>query len=287
MANFQTQDGTTLHEKLWNAAGSPIGTVVLVHGYGEHIGRYEHVGQALSAGGFHVRGFDLRGHGQSGGARGYCERFVEYLDDLSQVVRRAREGQEALPLFLVGHSFGALISFRFCIERPQGIAGVMLSSPYFALKMHVPKVKLIAGQITSMIYGKMSLPSGLKGTDVSHDPQIIANYDKDPLNNKSATARWFTETSETQAWVLANASRFTLPLLLLAGAADPIADPQRAQEVFERVGSSDKQIALLSGQLHEIFNELEADRKETLQRVVSWLKAHASAESGKLRARGA
>jgi len=287
MGNFSASDGTSLHEKVWNASGAAVGSVVLLHGYGEHIGRYEHVAAALNAGGFHVRGMDLRGHGQSGGVRGYCDHFGQYLDDAQLLIARAREQARELPLFLVGHSFGALIGAKYCIERPDGLAGVMLSSPYFALKLKVPKAKIIAGKIMSKLYGKLALPSGLAGKDVSRDPEIAAAYDRDPLNNKNATARWFTESSDAQDFVLANARRLTLPLLLMAGGADALADPARAEQVFAQVGATDKTLEVLPGQFHEIFNELADDRKKTLQRVVTWLKQHADASSGKLRAQGA
>src|SRR5262245_32596260 len=106
MANFKASDGTNLYEKVWNASGTAIGSVVLVHGFGEHIGRYEHVAAALTAGGFHVRGFDLRGHGQSGGIRNHVNRFTDYLDDLGLVITRARENARDLPVLIVAHSFG-------------------------------------------------------------------------------------------------------------------------------------------------------------------------------------
>jgi alpha-beta hydrolase superfamily lysophospholipase len=288
MATFNANDGTNIHEVVWPAEGTAHASVVLVHGYGEHIGRYSHVAKALTQAGFHVRGTDLRGHGQSGGTRGYCDRFGEYLDDLSQLIGRARENAPELPIFLLGHSFGALIATKFLIDRPTaGVAGLALSSPYFALKLQVPKAKVIAGRIMSKLYGKMALPAGLKGEDVSRDPEIQANYDKDPLCNKKATARWFTEASDAQDFVLANASRLTLPLLLLAGGADPIADPARSEQVFGQVGSSDKTLEVLPGQKHEIFNELAEDRKKTLDRVAAWLTTHAASAAGKLRAQGA
>jgi alpha-beta hydrolase superfamily lysophospholipase len=285
MATFNANDGTHINELVWPAEGTPRGTVVLVHGYGEHIARYEHVARALAQSGFHVRGTDLRGHGQSGGARGYCNRFGEYLDDLSQLIARAREHGPGLPVYLLGHSFGALISTKYLIDRPSAdLAGLVLSSPYFALKLQVPKAKIVAGKIMSKVYGKMGLPSGLKGEDVSRDPEEAAKYDRDPLNNKNATARWFTETSDAQDFVFAHAGQLTTPLLLMAAGADGIADPARAEQVFARVGSSDKTLEVLPGQRHEIFNELKDDRKKTLDRVTGWLSTHATDAAGKLHA---
>src|SRR5690242_18916583 len=167
MANFSASDGTNIYEKVWNATGTPIGSIALVHGFGEHIGRYEHVAAALNAGGFHVRGSDLRGHGQSGGVRNHCNSFDDYSSDLQLLIARAREQSRDLPLFLVAHSFGGLIAARYLIQRPDGITGAVLSSPYFGLKMKVPAIKVVAGKVMSKIWGSFSQPTGLKGQDCS------------------------------------------------------------------------------------------------------------------------
>lgn len=283
MATYQAADLTRIHELTWAPEGDASGSVVLVHGYGEHIGRYDEVGRTLASAGFHVRGTDLRGHGKSGGKRGFCKSFREYLDDLEQLVERAREGAPELPLLIVGHSFGGLIATCFCLERAHvPVDGLALSSPYFGLRLQVPRAKIIAGRVMSTVYPSLALPSGLKGADVTRDPAIAAAYDRDPLNNKNATARWFTETSEAQAFVLANAGRLSLPLLLMAGGADPIADPAVAERMFAQVGSADKTLEILASQKHEIFNELVDDRKRTFTRLTEWLRARANSASGRL-----
>lgn len=285
MANFAAPDGTSIHEVVWPlSAGAAKGTVVLVHGYGEHILRYEHVAKALNAAGFDVRGTDLRGHGQSGGHRGFCLRFSEYLDDLQALIDRARS---SAPLFLLGHSFGGLIVTEYVLSRkPSDIAGVVMSSPFYKLKLEVPKVKVIAARMMSRIYPKLSLPSGLKGEDVSRDPAIVAAYDRDPLNNKNATARWFTETAQVQDTLLERAPQWKLPTLFLVGAADKVADATRAEEVFGRVGATDKTLKMLTGHYHEVFNEPLAERTKTLAELTGWLDARVG-KAEKLRAGGA
>jgi alpha-beta hydrolase superfamily lysophospholipase len=285
MPNFASSDGVSLYEKVWPAS-APKAVAILVHGYGEHIERYAHVAAALNAAGFHARGYDQRGHGQSGGTRGFCMHFSEYLDDLKLVIARATKEWPGLPVFLVAHSFGGLVSCKYLLRDASGITGLVLSSPYFKLKLEVPAIKVMAGKIMSKIIPKLSLPSGLKGADVSRDPDIASLYDRDPLNNKNATARWFTETSSAQEEVAARASEIKLPALVMHGAADKIADPAQTDSIFRKLGSADKQLKMYEGQFHEIFNEPAEDRKKTLNDVTEWLTAHA-AEAGKLRARGA
>src|SRR5581483_3125752 len=184
-------DGTSLHHSIWQA-DAPRAVVALLHGYAEHIARYEHVARALNAAGITVHGCDLRGHGRSAGPRGHIDRFDDYLDDARALVTAARS--EKLPLFVLGHSNGGLIATHHVLRQPEGIAGLVLSSPFFGLKLAVPAVKVMAARVASRVYPRLALPSGLHGADVSRDPTVQADYDRDPLNNKAATARWFTET---------------------------------------------------------------------------------------------
>lgn len=281
MSFFQSRDGTQLHERAWPAQGQPRAVVVIVHGYGEHIGRYDATALALGAAGFTVRGFDLRGHGQSGGTRGFCRRFGEYLEDLDAEIVRARG--ESLPLFLLGHSFGGLIAAHWALAHPSELTGLVLTSPFFGLALAVPGAKVLAGKIASKIYPSLALPTGLKGADVSRDPEIQALYESDPLNNKNATARWFTETAAAQAELEQRAGEIKLPVLLIAGGADPVASTAQARRVFERLGAADKRLNVLDGQRHEVLNELLADRTRTVGEIAEWLQAHARADDGKLR----
>lgn len=286
MSFFQSRDGTQLHEQVWAAQGKPVAAVVIVHGYGEHIARYDETGRALAAAGFSVRGLDLRGHGQSAGVRGFCNRFDEYVDDVDAIVKRARG--EGLPVFILGHSFGALVAPFYVLRHPGDVAGLVLTSPFWKLALAVPPAKVLAGKIASRLYPKLGLPSGLKGAEVTRDPEIAAIYDRDPLNNKNATARWFTETSAAQESLVTRASALTLPVLLLVGEADKIAAASQAPVVFDRIGSKDKTLRMLAGQYHEVLNEPKPTREKTVAEIVEWLRAHAAtaaaSDGGKLRA---
>jgi alpha-beta hydrolase superfamily lysophospholipase len=273
---FPAADGTPLSERRWPARGggaSPRGSVVLVHGYGEHIGRYEHVASAFARAGFTVVGADLRGHGLSGGVRGFCTRFDEYLSDLSTLLARAREAAPG-PQLLVAHSFGALISTKYILDRPDAVAGLVVSSPFYRLALDVPRAKLLAGRIASAVYPKLALPSGLKGVDVTRDPELQRIYDADPLNLKNATARWFTETERVQGEVLARAAEVRLPVLAVIGAADRVAKAAHGESVVRKFSSVDKTIHMLEGQFHEVFNEPKPTRDQTIALVRDWLVAH-------------
>jgi alpha-beta hydrolase superfamily lysophospholipase len=145
-----------------------------------------------------------------------------------------------------------------------------------------------AGKIASAVFPKLALPSGLKGEDVTRDPELAAAYDRDPLNNKNATARWFTEATQAQEDLVARAPQLTTPVLLVVGEADKIAAAAQARVVFERIGAKDKTLRMLAGQYHEVLNEPHPTRDENVAGIVEWLRAHAAAgqgaSGGKLRA---
>jgi alpha-beta hydrolase superfamily lysophospholipase len=165
---------------------------------------------------------------------------------------------------------------------------MVLTSPYWQLAMQQPAAKIWAGKLASFVAPKLALPTGLKGADVCRDPELQKKYDVDPLNNKNATARWFTESSRAQEELVARAAQLTTPTLLLVGEADKVAAAPQARVVFERLGSQDKTLRMLAGQYHEVLNEPKPTRDATVKEIVEWLRAHASGAGtgtgGKLRA---
>ncbi len=274
MSTFASRDGTMLNEMLWPASPARAG-VALVHGYGEHIGRYDQVGRALAARGFSTHGVDLRGHGQSAGVRAHVNRFDDYLDDIAGVIARCQAELGGKPLFLVAHSNGGLAATEYVLKRgSDGLAGLVLSSPYFGLKLKVPAAKVFVAKIMSGVMPKLSLPSGLKGADCTRDPELAKIYDADPLNNKNATARWFTESMAAQEHVAAHAAELKLPLLMMQGSADRLADPLVSKATFEKFTSTDKTLQYLEGQFHEVFNEPAEIRKKNIDALCDWLESH-------------
>lgn len=265
-STFQTLDGLAL------SAGSypcpaPRARVVLVHGYAEHMGRYAHVIEALNGAGFEVHAFDLRGHGRSEGVRGHVLRFEDYLDDLDLFL--AELPQDALPRLLVGHSLGGLLSLRYVLDRPDAFVALAVSSPYLHIATDVHFLKEAVASAASHLAPTLLTKSPIEAKALSHDPAVVEAYIADPLIFKTFNARWFFEAREAQEEVLKRAGEIRLPVLMMIGSADPIADPERSKEVFERLGSADKRLEVYDGFYHEVLNEVGKER--VVRELVGWL----------------
>jgi len=239
----------------------------LVHGYAEHVGRYPHVIEALNGAGFDCHALDLRGHGQSEGVRGHVLRFQDYLDDLDLFVGSLP--QDSLPRFLVGHSLGGLLSLRYVLDRPKAFAALAVSSPYLHLATDIHFLKEAVATAASHLAPTLLTKSPIEAKALSHDPAVVEAYIADPLVFKTFNARWFFQVREAQEEVLKRAGEIRLPVFMMIGSADPIAQPERGRQIFERLGSSDKRLEVYDGFLHEILNEVGKER--VVQDLVEWL----------------
>ncbi len=238
---------------------APKAMVLLVHGYGDHHARYLRAIDRWASASVASGAVDLRGHGRSEGDRGYCDAFSDYHQDVMDMLRVMEKRMPPnVPLFAFGHSFGALVVTTYALEHPGAFKGVAVTSPFYGLALEVPKLKKMAGELASKVYGRLALPSGLLGSQMTHDEEIAAAYETDPLINKNATARWFTETTAAQRDLLARAPQLTVPYCCVHGGADPVASLSASRAVYDRVGSSDKQFDERAGLLHEVLNEPKA-----------------------------
>lgn len=270
---WSTVDRERLFWQAWyDASSERRGTVALMHGYGEHSARYEHVALALVRAGYNVMAIDARGHGKSTGRRGYVKRYARYVDDLAMLKRRARDRWPKPPLFILGHSNGGLIALRYALRKPADVTGFVISSPLCGLAMKVPAPKRIAGKLTSRIAPGLNLPSGLSADMVSQLPRVIERYAADPLIFETANARWFTEADLAMHDLLERAPELEQPFLFLVAGSDRIVDAQATTEVFHRLGSQDRELEIFPDLYHEVLNE--APWATILQRAIIWMDHH-------------
>lgn len=274
---LKTSDDLDLHFHDWSIP-DPVIRVAIVHGYGEHAGRYEHVAKRWHDKKIASYAVDLRGHGKSPGARGHIDRFTDYHRDVDALVDHVVE--QGGPVAVLGHSMGGLLATHWVLSgRGNDLAGLVLSSPYLGLALEVPAIKLKLGDVMSSIWPSFAQPSGLKGADVTRDPELAALYDSDPLNLSKVTSRWFTESNEAMASVHRRAGQLSLPTLLLYGGADRVASADATDRFAAALTGADKTSERMDGCYHELLNEPEEVRNAVADRMADWLVDHATKQA--------
>lgn len=254
---------------------SPRATVAVVHGGGDHSGRYPALTVALVRAGFQVALLDLRGHGQSDGRRWYVDAFSDYLHDLDAFVAKLRaDGLARGKLFVVAHSMGGLIAALWGFSHGREVDGFVLSSPYFRLAMRPPLTKVLVARLAGRIVPWLPVSTGIEVAELTSDAELQRWTDRDPLYGRQTTPRWFDEAGKAQVQALRRAKEFAAPLLVLAAGADRIADAAAARAFVDTAASSDKRLEVYEGFRHELFNEKERDRP--IAAAIAWLIAHAA-----------
>jgi alpha-beta hydrolase superfamily lysophospholipase len=244
--------------------------VGIIHGYHEHGARYTHVMDAWAEEGIGSVALDLRGHGRATGTRGYVARFDEYLDDAAELARLTADRANGAPLYLFGHSFGGLVAAASILDAQRSWRGVVLSAPFLGLAIEVPRLKLAFGELAAKIVPKLGIPSGLKGSQMTHDAARARAYEEDPLVFKEVRARWFSEITRAQARTVARATELALPLYVAMGTDDPVVKMSTVRAFFDGASSKEKHFAEWPGLFHEVLNELSW--KEVAAGMAEWIK---------------
>ncbi len=249
-------------------------TVLVLHGGGDHGGRYPALTSALVRAGYQVALVDLRGHGQSDGRRWHVDAFQENVSDLDAFVAKlSQDGVANDLLFVVGHSHGGLVAATWGLTRGRHVAGFVLSSPYFRLAVAAPPLKVLAAKVVGRFVPWLPVAAGLDFADLTSDVELQRWTERDPLYGRKTTPRWFEESRRAQREVMRRAAEFKAPLLVLAAGADRIADPAAARRFVEAAGSADKRLVVYDGFRHEIFNEV--GRQAPIGEALAWLDSHA------------
>ena len=262
-------DRPQLHAR-WRPAAEERGAVLVVHGYGEHSGRYEHVFAALNACGRSCLGIDYRGFGQASGRRSYVRSFDEYLDDVQWGLDELRRHTDRAPV-LLGHSQGGLIAALFAIERAPTLAGLVLSSPALRFALRVPAWKRALAHLLSAAWPTFALPSKVDARDLTQDEGLREALREDPLIVRVGTARWYTESLRAQRRARAGAARVVTPTLLQVAGSDRVVDASVTRAFCERLGATDVSWVEYPALFHEVYQEAAAGRGEALADLCRWL----------------
>jgi alpha-beta hydrolase superfamily lysophospholipase len=270
--SFKGARNANLYYQAWLPEGKVKAVLLLVHGLGEHCGRYMNVVNHFVPLGYAVYGFDHIGHGRSEGMRGVVERFTDYTETLTVYCEMVGGWQTGKPIFLLGHSLGGLIVSYYLLDHQAIFRGAVISAPAVKVSDGISKATIFMGKILSTLAPKMGLLA-LDAKGISRDPKVVEAYVADPLIFHGRTpARLATESLKAMLRVTAEADKISLPFIVLQGSEDKLVDPGGAQMLYVGASSTDKTIMIYHGLYHEVFNEPERDR--VLKDVETWLAAH-------------
>ncbi len=252
--------------------GLPLrGVVIVVHGLGEHAGRYEHVAHQLNAWGFAVRGYDQCGHGESGGPRGSLPTDTRLLDDLADIVDSTRRRMnKKTPLILLGHSMGGLVVGRFVSLAIRPVEALIMSSP--ALDPGLSRFQKFLVSILPRIAPNLRVGNGVKPQFISHDPAVVAAYRADPLVHDRISARLARFIAQASAQTVATAGTWTVPTLLMYAGADHLLNPQGSRIFAANAPQAVVTSVCFEDMYHEIFNEQDA--APVFATLKAWLDQH-------------
>ncbi len=268
-ATLESTDGLDLFVRRWHTDGvAHQWTIVIVHGIGDHGGRFRHFAEWFTPLGGTVYAVDYRGHGRSGGQRGHTPSLNALLDDVDIVVQRART-ETGGPIVLVGHSLGGLLAIAYALQRPERVDKAVFSAPMLILKLKVPTWKQPLARVLPKVAPKLSLANEVDPALLSHDPAIAVAYRSDPLVHDRITGSFYASTVARGEEFLARAPELRVPFLLLHGRDDQIVDPVGSQRFFARATAPGRAFCLYPGMYHEIFNEVEHEK--VFADVESWL----------------
>jgi alpha-beta hydrolase superfamily lysophospholipase len=270
--SFKGVRNTNIYYQAWLPEVDARAVLIVVHGLGEHCGRYMNVVNHLVPLGYALYGLDHIGHGKSEGTREFVERFDDYTNTLTIYCNMVKGWQTGKPIFLLGHSMGGLIASYYLLDHQADFRGGILSAPFVKVSDSISQATITIGKILSVVTPRAGLVT-LDVSGISRDPEVVTAYVNDPLVLHGKTpVRLGVALLKAMLRVRAEAHRITLPLIILQGGGDRLIDPACAQILYDKAGSKDKTVKIYEGLYHEVFNEPE--RARVLKDVETWLAAH-------------
>lgn len=265
--NLVNKNKQQLHFQEWKVEW-PKAVVCLVHGLGEHIGRYEHVAQNFASRNIATLGFDHQGHGRSDGKRGHTLGLESMLDDVDLLLKMADEKYPGLPIFLYGHSMGGNVVLNYSLRRKPKINGLIASAPWIKLPKPPSAFLVLFGKIMDTISPSLTQANGLDTNELSNDPKVIEAYLKDPLVHNKISVRAGTSLLHGAEFLANFKATVPVPTLLMHGTEDQITSPA-GTAIFAKQASGEVTRKEWPGLKHEIHNEPQ--QNEVLAFLVEWM----------------
>ncbi len=260
-----------IYYQAWLPEGDPKAVLLIIHGLGEHSGRYGNLVDHFVPRGYAIYSWDHIGHGRSAGEREMVESFADFTTTLRSYYQMVREWQKGKPVFLIGHSLGGTIAAYYLLDHQDEFAGAVISAALVKVGDSVSKFTILMGKLMSRIAPRFGvLP--LDPKTLSKDPAVVQAYIDDPLVFHGKTpARLGTEMLAALSRITAEVERIQIPFITLQGSEDALVDPIGAEMLHERASSQDKALKIYPGLYHEVFNEPE--RAQVLKDVEDWLES--------------
>jgi len=273
-SKFEGSDGTSFYVQGWEPDAQPKAVIALVHGLGEHVGRYAHVGKAMNDAGYALVGFDLRGHGKSGSARGHFPALDAVMQDLRQFFQLVSKRYPGISQFWYGHSLGGLLVLTYAVQNQADLKGVMVTGAALRSALQEQKAKIAMANILGSLMPAMTIASGLDSTTISRDKAVVEKYDHDPLVHDKTSLGLGKSALAAIDVCFAGAKDFRYPLLIMHGKADRLTYASGSEDFAKLAGEKNKDVILKlwDGLYHEIHNEPE--QADVFKVMIEWLDKH-------------
>jgi alpha-beta hydrolase superfamily lysophospholipase len=268
---FSGAGSQALYYQCWEPDARPRAILAVVHGFGEHSGRYGSVVRHLVPRGFAVYAFDHRGHGRSPGRRGHIDAWSEFRGDVREFVSLIRREQSERPVFLLGHSLGGLIATEYVLREGPELNGLVVSNPLLAAARLSPVVRAVAA-VLAHLAPSVAIKTGLDAAAISRDPAVVQQYRDDVLVHSTGTPRLSAEINAARKWTSEQAADLQVPFMMILGGADRLVPPTGGRRFFASVTLADKELKEYPGAYHEPHNDIIAE--QVLTDLARWLEAH-------------
>ena len=269
--HFTTPDGAGIYTQAWLPDDTPRAIILIVHGLGEHSGRYGNYVDYFVPRGYALYSFDTRGHGRSSGPRGYVERFDRFVEDIDRRAAEAQSDWPGTPLFVLGHSLGSLMALSYARQHPDRLTGLIVSGTALQDALQMPAWKRRLASILSHVTPSLKMNNGVPLSGLSHDPAVAAAFKSDPLTHTWGTPRLATEAEVARAQIRGSAVTWQVPTLMLHGGGDPICLAKGARQFAAQTPPGLVEYHEYAGLYHEIHNE--ADKEQVFHDIETWLTA--------------
>ena len=266
--NWKSKDGLEMYARSWEPEGTPKAVVYLVHGLGEHVGRYAHVGQAFADAGYALAGFDLRGHGKSGGPRGHLPSFDAFMDDIEGFEKQINGRFVDIPRFLYGHSLGGILVLNYVLRRKPDFKGIISTGAGLRTSLEEQTAKVTMARVLGTLIPNVTIPSGLDPRTISRSPEVVDAYVNDSLVHDKMSLGFGKIMLAVLPWTFEHAHEFALPLLIMHGKEDKLGYPRGSEEFASHVKQKCT-LKVWEGLYHELHNEPE--QAEVFKFMIDWM----------------